>query len=67
MNNHRVSFSDLYHRPWELPIHHGDQGVLAQVSHMHLAHLNMYIYMSLEIKSSMNAYLDSSCLVRIDD
>uniref|UniRef100_A0A0A9CT75 Uncharacterized protein n=1 Tax=Arundo donax TaxID=35708 RepID=A0A0A9CT75_ARUDO len=38
MNSYRVSLCDLYRRPRELPVHHGDQCLLAQVHHIHLAH-----------------------------
>ena len=41
MNGHRVAFSDLNRRPWELPIHHSDQCLLAQARHLCLAHLHV--------------------------
>lgn len=39
MNGHRVSLSDLYRRPRQLAVHHRDQHLVAQVRHIHLAHL----------------------------
>ena len=41
MNSHLVSISDLNRRPWELPIHHSDQYLLAQARHLCLAHLHV--------------------------
>ena len=42
MNGHRVAFSELNRRPWELPIHHSDQCLLAQAPHLRLAHLQVF-------------------------
>jgi hypothetical protein len=39
MNGDGVSLCDLNRRPGQLPIHHGDQRIIAHVSHTHLAHL----------------------------
>jgi hypothetical protein len=44
MNSYRVSLYDLNRWPWELPIHHGDQCLVAQVCHLHLGNLHMCMF-----------------------
>jgi hypothetical protein len=39
MDGDGVSLGDLDRRTRELSVHHGDQRLVAQVRHLHLAHL----------------------------
>ena len=44
MNGHRISICDLYRWPRQLLVHQGDQCLVAQVRHFHLAHLHTCMF-----------------------
>jgi len=44
VHDHRVSLSDLYRWPRQLPVHHSDRNLVAHVRHVHLAHLLIINY-----------------------
>jgi hypothetical protein len=63
MNDHRISLRNLYRWARELPIHYDNRCFLAQVCHIHLAHLHIYIFQ--KKTKYIDKYKLSSFIVKI--